>query len=84
MDRSPRLYDNVVHVTQNYLGPAADRFITRQIRNHLRKDPEQLAKQDLEDLIDWIKVAMSFLTEDHDLIEEYIEDLHGLIKNGKH
>jgi hypothetical protein len=68
MVRSPtRLYDNVVHVTQTYLGPAADRFIARQIRNHLRKDPQRLVTQDLEDLIDWIKVAMSFLTEDKDV-----------------
>ena len=83
MERSTQLYENVVLVTQTYLGPAADRFITRQIRNHLRKDPEELAKQDLADLIDWIKVAMSFLTEDHELIEEYIKGLQNLIKNGK-
>jgi hypothetical protein len=80
---SARLYDNVVHVTQVYLGPAADRFVTRQIRNHLQKDPERLASRDLEELIDWIKVAMSFLTEDRVVIDEYIRDLRTLTKNRK-
>jgi hypothetical protein len=83
MEQSDGLYEHVVSVTQTYLGPAADRFVTRQIRNHLRKEPEQLARKDLANLIDWIKVAMSFLTEDHELIEEYIQDLRTLTKKRK-
>jgi hypothetical protein len=80
MTKSDQLYENVVSVTQTYLGPAADRFITRQIRNHLRKAPERLVKKDLADLIDWIRVAMGFLTEDHELIDEYIKNLEGLAR----
>jgi hypothetical protein len=84
MVRSPALlYDNVVNVTQIYLRPAADRFITRQIRNHLQKDPERLVSRDLEELIDWIRVAMSFLTEDRVVIDEYIRDLKTLTKTRK-
>jgi hypothetical protein len=45
------LYQEVVMVTENYFGPAADRFVIRQIRNHLNIDPEQFREQDLAKLI---------------------------------
>ena len=38
------LYLKVVRITDHYLGPAADRFIRRQIENHLNKHPEELAQ----------------------------------------
>lgn len=72
------LYEQVVKVTNVYLGPAADRFITRQIENHLDKPPEQMSKDDLLQLIDWIRVAMSLITEDSDIVEEYTEQLKQL------
>jgi elongation factor P--beta-lysine ligase len=72
---SPILYDQVVKVTHVYLGPAADRFIARQVQNHLHKAPEELSPDDLLQLIDWIKVAVSLLTEDTEIIEEYSHQL---------
>jgi mevalonate kinase len=74
------LYDQVVKTTHTYLGPAADRFIARQVQNHLGKRPEQLSESDLEKLIDWIQIAVSLLTEDSDIIEEYVEELHELAR----
>jgi hypothetical protein len=73
------LYDQVVQTTHVYLGPAADRFIARQVQNHLRKRPEQLSQGDLERLIDWIQIAVSLLTEDSDIISDYIAALRELI-----
>lgn len=75
------LYDQVVRVTHVYLGPAADRFIDRQIQNHLDKAPENLSQEDLQKLIDWIRIAVSFLTEDSEIIEEYVERLEKLVHN---
>lgn len=69
------LYKRVVSVTHIYLGPAADRFIARQVQNHLNKQPEDLCAKDLEKLIDWIRMAVSLLTEDNEIIEEYIQQL---------
>lgn len=69
------LYDRVVRVTHIYLGPAADRFIDRQVQNHLAKNPEKLTAADLERLLDWIRVAVSLLTDDKEIIEEYIQQL---------
>ncbi len=74
------LYDRVVRITHLYLGPAADRFIARQVQNHLHKEPQDLSKADLRKLIDWIRVAVSLLTEDSDLIGEYTLQLERLIK----
>jgi hypothetical protein len=67
-----------VRVTHVYLGPAAERFIARQVRNHFHKPPEKLSREDLVQLIDWIRVAVSLLTDDSAIIEEYIAQLERL------
>jgi hypothetical protein len=72
------LYDKVVRTTHIYLGPAADRFIARQVQNHLHKEPRDLSQKDLLQLIDWIRVAVSLLTEDSEVIEEYASQLRQL------
>jgi hypothetical protein len=72
------LYDQVVRVTHVYLGPAADRFIARQVENHLHKAPEKLSRADLASLIDWIRVVVSLLTEDNAIVEEYAAELEKL------
>lgn len=69
------LYDEVVALTSEYLGPAADRFINRQIRNHLNKNPESLTADDISELLAWIKLSMVFLTDDKAIVEDYIESL---------
>jgi hypothetical protein len=77
------LYDKVVRITHVYLGPTADRFIARQVQNHLHKTPEELSKADLAKLIDWIRVAVSLLTEDSEVVEEYVAQLLKLTKEAK-
>jgi hypothetical protein len=77
-NKAATLYSDVVDITYDYLGPAADRFVTRQIRSHLGKRPEELKKRDLRDLVSWIKIAMSLLTDNEELINTYISDLKRL------
>ncbi len=72
------LYVKVVNITEEYLGPAAERFITRQVINHLQITPSELAKDDLKDLIDWISLAMGFMTNDEPMINEYVNRLKEL------
>jgi len=69
------LFDDLVAVTYDYLGPAADRFVVRQIRNLLHKDPAQLEKEDLRQLIDWIQIAMRLVTDDPKIVDRYVADL---------
>jgi hypothetical protein len=75
MKDSKSVYQRVVHITHIYLGPAADRFIDRQIQNHLHKEPADLVIEDLGVLTDWIRVAVAMLTDDSEIVEEYIVQL---------
>lgn len=77
------LYDQVVTITYDYLGPAADRFVVRQIRNHLQKDPSQLRRNDLRQLIDWIQLAMRLISNDSATIDRYVADLERLVQQPK-
>ena len=72
------IYRQLVEITHVYLGPAADRFIARQVENHLHKTPAELTRNDLASLIDWIKVAVSLISDDIDIIEEYVGELRKL------
>lgn len=83
MSDARTFYDEVVRVTHVYLGPAADRFIDRQVQNHLHKAPKELSYDDLSKLIDWIRAAMSLLTEDSDIVEEYTQQLARLVDRRK-
>jgi hypothetical protein len=56
------------------------------VQNHLHKSPEQLSEDDLLKLIDWVRVAVSLITEDNEIVEEYVNKLRQLAedeKNGK-
>jgi len=77
------LYDDVVTITYDYLGPAADRFVVRQIRNHLQKDPSELQPKDLRQLIDWIQLAMRLISSDSGAIDRYVADLEALAQSKK-
>jgi hypothetical protein len=72
------LYDCMIEITADYLGPAAHRFIDRQIDSHLNKAPEDIKKDDLSELIAWIRAAISILTDDYGLVDEYASRLENI------
>lgn len=78
---SSSLYEDVVNITYEYLGPAADRFVVRQIRNHLQKNPEELRPNDLKQLIVWIQLAMRLISSDSHIIDKYMADLRTLTQS---
>ena len=80
MQTKTSLYDQVVDVTMVYLGPAAERFITRQIKTHIGKEPEELTEDDLVKLVDWVKLAIALLTEDSKIVDEFSSSLLELSK----
>ena len=69
------VYDQVVEVTSDFLGPAAERFVAREVEAHLGKKPQDLTKADVAKLHDWSKLAIALLTEDKKLVEEYSANL---------
>lgn len=74
------LYTRMVEVTTDYLGPAAERFITRQINTHLHKSPDEITPGDIEKLTEWVKVAIALLTEDSKMVDDFTNSLMELAK----
>jgi len=64
------LYDNIVKVIEFYLGPAAPRFVERQISSHLHKSPEEVTAEDIAQLVEWIRISLALLTDDRAAIDE--------------
>lgn len=69
------IYDEVVAIAYDYLGPAAGRFMTRQIETHLKKKPEQLTRADIPTLLDWCKLSIALLTEDKRIVTDFARRL---------
>lgn len=76
-------YEQVVNITYAYLGPATERFVGRQVRNHLHKEPEGMTQKDLSRLIEWIQIAVSLLTDDSRVVKEYIGQLEQLARGSR-
>lgn len=64
------IYQDAVNITRDYLGPAADRFVTRQVAFHLKKKPEEVTKEDIPKLVEWLKVSIAMLTEDAKMVDD--------------
>lgn len=69
------IYEQVIFMSADYLGPAAERFIRRQITTHLRKRPEDITFKDIDELTNWVKITFALLTENHELVEAFANDL---------
>lgn len=78
MNESGELYRQVTLITEEYLGPAAERFVSRQISSHLGKLPQDLSTEDMPKLIEWTKITFGLLTEDRKIIDEYTEKMNKL------
>ena len=77
---SVTICEQVVEITSNYLGPAAKRFVYRQVSVHLGKQPEDLDEKDLPVLADWSKVALGLVTRDKKTVDDFQRDLLSLSK----
>ena len=75
---SETLYTRVVGLTEQYLGPAAPRFIDRHIISHLDKKPQDLTPEDLDKLTDWARISFALLTNDVRMINDFASKLSRL------
>lgn len=71
------LYDDVVEVAKPYLGPAAERFVRRQITGHLDTEEAQLAAHHLEELARWCYVSGKLIMAE-DEAQEFSNKVKGL------
>lgn len=83
MAKSSTLYTKAVQVTEEYLGPAGERFIRRQITTHLNIEPETLDKKNLPKLVSWSSIAFALLTNNPKDLEAFTHDLQALTVNGR-
>lgn len=74
------LTERVIEVTTEYLGPAARRFVQRQVKVHLHKSLEELQPEDIASLADWSKIALALLTSDQVTVDKFQSDLLDLSK----
>lgn len=81
MARNLTLYSKAVRVTEDYLGPAGESFLRRQIENHLHIKPEELEKKNLSKLIKWTSIAFALLTNNEKDIEAFEKDMKSLTRN---
>ncbi len=70
-----QLYLDVLDITSSYLGPAAQRFIDRQITSHLDKEPDEITHKDVKKLVDWSRAALVLLTDDKKTINEFEKNM---------
>ncbi len=73
-------YNKLVEATSELLGPASQRFIDRQIRNHLGKEPGKLNQADLKQLAQWLRLSVGVLTDDEVLLNKYSQVLDELCR----
>jgi hypothetical protein len=75
------LYQQLVSITEEYLGPAAKRFIDRQIEFHLEKPPVDVNQADISKLAEWGKVSLGLLTEDKKMVDDFETKILSLTKS---
>lgn len=78
MVRPKLIYSDAVAVSNDFLGPAGERFIRRQITTHLGIEPEKLQTKHLNELVDWVKLTFAVLTDDASHVEDFSERLLAL------
>ncbi len=66
------LFDAIVGIAEEFLGPTAKRFMSRQIIFHLQKNPTDVSVADIPKLAEWTRVTVALLTEDKGMIDNLI------------
>lgn len=81
--KTNKLYKDMLEISQEYLGPASERFVNRQISMHLDKDPANITKEDVKALLKWIRPAMAHITHNQQLIDDFTNKLKALTNDTK-
>ena len=72
------LYTAAVDVSNEFLGPAGERFMRRQISMHLDIEPEELQAKDLAELVEWVRLTFAVLTDDKEHVDDFSNKLLSL------
>lgn len=72
------IYEELIALTSDLLGPASARFIDRQIISHLAIEPDTITAKEVGQLSHWIRLSISVLSDDEDMIQAYTSALERL------
>lgn len=75
------LYSNIVKLSEEFLGPAGERFIRRQVETHLGIRPEDIKPKHLPQLVDWTRLMLAVITEDTRVVDDFANRLLKLSGN---
>jgi len=57
------LSDQIVDISKVYLGPAAESFLSRQCKSHLKVDLSALTRTQVKDLCKWVEVGAGLIMD---------------------
>ena len=80
MDSSP-YYQQVVRATEEFLGPAAERFVNRQIEFRLGKTTETIDKDDIPRLKETLGIALRVLVKDEAIVDQAMHKFDVIAKD---
>lgn len=63
-------FPQIIKITEDYLGPASERFIRRTVDFHLQKDPSSLTADDASKMAEWVRAALGLITQDKKTVDE--------------
>lgn len=73
-------YPKIIAIMRDYLGPAAERFVNRQMLLSLDKEDSRLDKKDITRLSQGISAALGVLTHRKDIVDEAVGRIKELTK----
>ena len=83
MSSNTNLYKKVVDISEEFLGPAGERFMRRQIETHFDISAEKIQARHLPELVDWTRLTFNMITNDPQVVNDFANRLLGLNNNGK-
>ena len=79
MSPKQTLYPKIVGISEEFLGPAGERFIRRQVETHLAIKPENITVQHLPQLVDWMRLMFTMITNDQKVVDDFTSQLLDLV-----
>lgn len=65
------VFEEIVDMTSDYIGPAARRFVTKIVHNHLDKSPSELKRSDVTEYHEAAVIAFARITKNSRLRYEF-------------
>lgn len=81
MMTNQRYYQAVVNATEEFLGPAAERFVNRQVDLHLGKPPQEIGREDIPKLKEALGIAIGLLVKDPGIVNQAMHKFDRIAKD---